>query len=345
MNENTRPLMVTIQCIAFNHEPYIRQCLDGFVMQKTNFRFEAIVHDDASTDGTAAIVREYAEKYPDIIKPIFETENLYSKGGGFGLLQKIMDAHTHGKYVAFCEGDDYWTDPLKLQKQFDRLENHLECSICFCKVNTINKDGRLQKGTIPQNNASLPEIVTLNDFMHNEFCLGHWTFHTSSFFMRREIVDKFDNNMTHVFHNFPYGDMPLLLTGLLNGDGVYIDEAMGVYRMFSGGYNSFLLAHPENAIRDEKKLIQAMHDLDEYTKMKYHDKIYCRIRRGELKIKKLSGDFRGLFERKYFPIYKMLGLKYTISTFLYTLSPRVFHYLKALYNGHFYDIQSGSSSQ
>ncbi|MEI3125979.1 MAG: glycosyltransferase family A protein [Odoribacter splanchnicus] len=81
MREN-EPLMVTILCLVYNHESYIRQCLEGFVMQKTNFRFEAIVHDDASTDGTAAIIREYAEKYPNMIKPIFETENQYSKGDG-----------------------------------------------------------------------------------------------------------------------------------------------------------------------------------------------------------------------------------------------------------------------
>ena len=115
MNKDTRPLMVTIQCLTFNHEPYIRQCLDGFVMQKTNFRFEAVVHDDASTDGTAAIVREYAEKYPDIIKPILETENQYSKGDG--ILGRIMAENRKGKYIAICEGDDYWIDPLKLQKQ------------------------------------------------------------------------------------------------------------------------------------------------------------------------------------------------------------------------------------
>lgn len=325
MNEDTRSLMVTIRCTTYNHEPYIRQCLEGFVMQKTNFRFEAIVHDDASTDGTAAIVKEYAEKYPDIIKPVFETENQYSKHDGS--LERIMDEHTHGKYVAFCEGDDYWTNPLKLQKQFDRLEKHSECSICFCKVNTINKDERVQKGTIPQNRACLPEVVTLNDFIHNEFCLGHWTFHTSSFFIRREIIDKF-NNMTHVFRNFPYGDMPLLLTSLLNGNGMYINEIMGVYRKESGGYNSFLLSHPEIAIRDQKKFIQAMYDLDEYTGMKYHNKIKCRILRGEIRIKKLSCDFIGLFDRKYLPIFKTIGIKGTLSTFLYALSPRFFHYLK-----------------
>lgn len=120
--------------MVYNHEPYLRQCLEGFVMQKTSFRFEAIVHDDASSDGSAAIIREYARKYPDIIKPIYETENQYLKRNGS--LNRIINAHMHGKYIAFCEGDDYWTDPLKLQKQVDWLEKHDEYvmshSNCLC---------------------------------------------------------------------------------------------------------------------------------------------------------------------------------------------------------------------
>ena len=121
--------MVTILCLTYNHEAYIRQCLDGFIMQKTNFHFEAIVHDDASTDNTAAIVNEYAQLYPDIIKPIIENENQYSKHDG--TIGRIMRENTRGKYVALCEGDDYWTDPYKLQLQVDFLENHSEYSMCF----------------------------------------------------------------------------------------------------------------------------------------------------------------------------------------------------------------------
>lgn len=121
--------LVTIRCLVYNHEPYLRQCLDGFVMQKTNFPFEAIVHDDASTDRSAEIIREYAEKYPDIIKPIFETENQYSKRDGS--IGRIMREHTKGKYVAICEGDDYWIDPYKLQKQVEFLEKHAEYGLTF----------------------------------------------------------------------------------------------------------------------------------------------------------------------------------------------------------------------
>lgn len=326
MNEDKRPLMVTIQCLAYNHEPYIRQCLEGFVMQKTNFRFEAIVHDDASTDGTAAIVTEYAEKYPDIIKPIFETENQYSKHDGS--LRRIMDEHTHGKYVALCEGDDYWIDSLKLQKQFDGLESHPECSICFCKVNTINKCGELRNGTIPADKTCFPTIVTLNDFMYSEFYLGRWTFHTSSFFMRNEILVKYKKLQMSVFRNFPYGDMPLLLSSLLHGNGFYINERMSTYRLLSGGYNSSLLIHPEIAIRNEEKLIQAMYDLDEYLRMEYHDKIYYRILRGEIQIKKVSCNFTGLFDKKYFPIYKRDGIKRTMSILLQALSPQMFSFFR-----------------
>ncbi len=132
--ENQQKYLVTIRCITYNHEKYLADALEGFVMQKTNFPFVAIVHDDASTDGTAAILRQYAEKYPDIIHPIYETENQYSKHDGS--IERIMDeaiAATGAKYIAICEGDDYWTDPLKLQKQVDFLESHPDYSVCFCR--------------------------------------------------------------------------------------------------------------------------------------------------------------------------------------------------------------------
>ena len=147
--------------MTYNHEPYIRQCLDGFVMQKTNFRFEAIVHDDASTDRTADIIHEYAEKYPNIIKPIFETENQYSKNDGS--LNRIMNEHTHGKYIAICEGDDYWIDPYKLQKQVDFLENNPEYGLVHGEAKvfyqTLNK---FRKSPYGSNFSSVDDIIITN---------------------------------------------------------------------------------------------------------------------------------------------------------------------------------------
>ena len=121
--------MVSICCITFKHEKYIRECLDGFIMQKTNFPFEVIVHDDASPDKTADIIREYEAKYPDIIKPIYQTENQYSQK--IKPLWKHVFPRCRGKYIAICEGDDFWCDENKLQMQYDFMEANPDYIWCM----------------------------------------------------------------------------------------------------------------------------------------------------------------------------------------------------------------------
>lgn len=214
-------LMVTIRCTVYNHEPYIRQCLEGFVMQKTNFKFEAIVHDDASTDGTATIIREYAAKYPDIIKPIYETENQYSKGDGS--LTRIMDAHTHGKYVAYCEGDDYWTDPLKLQKQIDFLESHSDYSMCFHQASICNE--------LDQSPFLDCFSIGNREYLADELFLK-WIVPTASIVYRNDItpIEQFVKP-SRILN----GDIILVLNCALHGKIRGVSETMSVYRMHSTG--------------------------------------------------------------------------------------------------------------
>lgn len=131
--------LVSICSITYNHAPYIRQCLEGFVMQKTNFPFEIIINDDCSTDGTTEIVKEYAEKYPDLIKPVFHEENQYSKG--VKVLATYVYPKAKGKYIALCEGDDYWIYPMKLQKQVDILESDDNVMLVHTGFKTINEFG------------------------------------------------------------------------------------------------------------------------------------------------------------------------------------------------------------
>lgn len=116
--------LVSISCLAFNHEKFIRKALDGFVMQETNFPFEILIHDDASTDGTAEIIQEYQSRFPELIKPIYQKENQWKKGLRGSAVHNFPRAK--GKYIALCEGDDYWTDPTKLQRQVDFLESHAD---------------------------------------------------------------------------------------------------------------------------------------------------------------------------------------------------------------------------
>lgn len=211
----TQPLMVSIRCLVYNHEPYLRQCLDGFVMQKTKFRFEAIVHDDASTDNSAAIIREYAEKYPHIIKPILETENLYSKHDGS--LKRIMDSHTRGKYIALCEGDDYWTDPNKLQKQVEYMESHPECTLCFHDVYIKVEKGREYWDVF----GKLEDReYTIND------AIKRWVVPTCSMVIRKEIFNKVPNN-----NKFRVGDNVIVYTCLTYGKIRCFAQKMGAYRL------------------------------------------------------------------------------------------------------------------
>lgn len=223
MNRENTDLLVTIQCLTYNHEPYIRKCLEGFIMQKTNFRFEAIVHDDASTDGTAEIVREYSEKYPGIIRAFFETENQYSKHNG--VIGKIIRENTHGKYIAMCEGDDFWIDPLKLQKQVDLLENNPSVSLC-CGGYITRQNGHLDKEYICHKGTTDYFQFSLNDWEN------FWYTKTLTVLYRREAFSNFLLNLdkyhysrdTHLYYNL-----------LKWGDGIYLSECLGVYNLHVGG--------------------------------------------------------------------------------------------------------------
>lgn len=258
IEKDTRPIMVSIKCIAYNHDRYIRDTLEGFVMQKTNFRFEAIVHDDASTDGTAAIIREYAEKYPDIIKPIFETENQYSKHDGS--LRRIMDEACKGKYIAFCEGDDYWIDPYKLQKQVNFLEKNLDYTMCWTDA-YVEQNGEKKAYNRYTESCKSP----IEDIIER----GGDFIPTCSILIRREAL----NNRAENANRFYCGDYPLQIWSAYVGNVYYMSEQTCVYRFLSLGSWShhFFKENREQRLKhfeNEKKMMEGLNELLEY---KYND--------------------------------------------------------------------------
>ncbi|MEG1574495.1 MAG: glycosyltransferase family 2 protein [Bacteroidales bacterium] len=218
--------LISICCLAYNHAPFIRECLNGFIMQKTTFKIEVLIHDDASTDGTADIIREYESKYPDIIKPIYQTENQYSKGNN------VVDYNFNrvkGKYVATCEGDDYWIDPLKLQKQADFLEAHPEVALC-CHHYKIY---RQNEAKFVANNY--PTLLTGNEagfFFTNNDRINEWFCSTLTVMYRSDLLSV-TSEKRKLYSSFL--DLHLFYYLLKNSCGYYMKDTMAVYRIHNGG--------------------------------------------------------------------------------------------------------------
>ena len=257
-NNDSRPIIVSIRCTAYNQEKYIRQCLDGFIMQQTNLRFEAIVHDDASTDGTADIIREYEKKYPDIIKPIYEEENQYSKHDGS--LVRIMDEHTRGVYVAICEGDDYWTEPSKLQKQYDFMESHPECSMCFHSHNNLYPNGKLG---LVEPCEKKEEYTTPDVIKFKSNVIG-----TNTVFYRYHFYKEEERPL--FWKRSPVGDLPMKLYFASKGTIGFINANMSVYRWGAeGGWTSRKTTLKQRT-KHHRAIIEMYSQYDEYTGYQYH---------------------------------------------------------------------------
>lgn len=226
----TKPL-VSISCITYNHELYIRDCLEGMLMQQCDFDFEILIHDDASTDNTQEIIKEYQEKYPDIIKPIFQTENQYSKGSrGFNATYNFP--RVAGRYIALCEGDDYWTDPLKLQKQVNYLESHPNVVLCAHEVNRVNDQGELvdsdEAVKIFDSAITLKESIKYSSLE----MLG------KSFSPLSMVFKKVNLNYSEALLFAPYGDVVLIALLSQHGSAVKLNFVGGNYRMHPGGVYS-----------------------------------------------------------------------------------------------------------
>ena len=237
----TETRVVTIQCLVYNHEPYLRQCLDGFVMQKTNFPYEAIVHDDCSTDQSAAIIREYAEKYPNIIKPIYESENQYSKKDG--RLIEIMNEHTRGRYVAFCEGDDYWTDPYKLQKQVDILEKNKNVMLVYTDYETIDYAGNK---IIRPYYEKLKKESTSGDLLP-KLILKNYPLTLTTCYRREVLLSKLYQDCELKY------DYTTTLTAAMLGDLYYLPESTGKYRMTPNG---MIVSRKEELNKDLRRILR-----------------------------------------------------------------------------------------
>jgi len=216
--------LVSVSVVTYNHKNYIAQCLDGILMQKTSFPFEIILGEDASNDGTRAICKAYAEKFPDKIRLFLRSRKDVIKINGnptgrFNMLENIKAVK--GKYIALCEGDDYWSDPLKLQKQVDFLEANTDYGICFHKISVFNQNKRmLEQDVITR---SVPETTTITELAKGNYI------HTPSVMLRN------DFKIPHWFKKSPLGDWTLYMIAIQDRKIKKLEDVMAVYRQQDNG--------------------------------------------------------------------------------------------------------------
>ena len=253
-----KSIKVTIICATYNHEDYIADALDGFLMQKVDFEYEIIVHDDASTDKTAEIVKKYEKQYPEVIKAIYQEENQYSKK--IPIMREYIFPRVRGKYIAMCEGDDYWIDPLKLQKQVDYMEQHPECSACYGSVKIIAAKTKEILGEI--------KIKESNTYLSTEECILKCLPQTSTFLVRTVVMLQKPDFM----YKTPVGDVMNLNWVAINGKVYYFSDYFSYYRSEVPGSWTMRMEKDEKMRNEHRvQMKKAFIQLDEYTNYKYHD--------------------------------------------------------------------------
>lgn len=289
-------IMVSISCVTFNHEKYIAEAIESFLMQKTNFKFEILIHDDASTDGTPRIIRDYVERYPHLIKPIFQKENLYSKNID---IDDLNTERAKGKYIALCEGDDFWTDPDKLQKQVDYMETHPDCTLCVHAAYMVHVTGKRIKPVRPHYGN---KIFTVQEIIEG----GGGLFATNSIMYPR----KLDLNKPDFYKKAPVTDYPLVIYLALSGEVFYIDKFMAVYRKgVAGSWTTTEQSSIEKIITHIKNTEIMLDNLNRFTEYKYDEAINYKKNFNQFKIMVAQERFEELKQGEFKKVYNKLKTK------------------------------------
>jgi len=291
---NIEPL-VSIICITYNHEKFIEEAIKGFLKQETDFSFEIIIQDDASTDRTAEIIREYEKKYPDRIKTIYNIENQYSKCPSSIDFPPLKASK--GKYIAYCEGDDYWIDPLKLQKQIAEMNKHPECQISFHPAIEKWEDGS-SKDKILNLHSKKNKIFTIE-----EVILGGGDFMpTASIVFNASVIPRLIS-FFEIAKETQTTDYYIQILGSEIGGALYLTDVMSVYRKCSNSWSDNFVNNSDYFNSVVFSMIETINEIDVFTNHKYTEQFENKKKNNISNILN-SLIFDIMIREKVFKIYK-----------------------------------------
>lgn len=307
-------ILVSINCITYNHEKYIADALESFLMQKTSFDFEILVGEDCSTDGTRKVVERYALQYPDKVKLITSDSNV-----GFQRNMLRLFAHSQGKYIAICEGDDFWTDSSKLQIQVDYMEGHPECSLCFHAAEKVLVD------KVPTGEIVSPYERDCVSSTEDIILRGGW-FPTASLLFPTKYIKKTPGFLK----NAPVTDYPMMMILSSKGYPYYFNKVMAAYRIGVPGSWSSVPKNDAKEIEIREKVISLLHDFDKYADYRYFATVRKKITLLESDILLQKGNLKELRTPKYQEYYHALSIKGKIQFHARYYFPRIYKTLKSI---------------
>lgn len=306
---------ITVVVMTYNHKNYIKQALDSILSQKVSVDFDILIHDDCSDDGTYQILLDYQNKCPKKIRIIRQDSRKFLSDGFNMMIFNYVVPYISSKYVAYCDGDDYWCDNLKLQKQYDFMESHPDYSMCFHCAYQLRPNNDMSSKWFVKDEGD----IGLRDLINENAGIP---VATSSLFVKSDVFKDFSDWRKA----YSVEDLPLYMTAALAGKIHRLKDVMCVYRQFSiGSWSSQNKNNVERLISHQEDLIKGITLFNEQTNHKYHDLVTNHIGGCEFRIAMLNHDYKTLFSKKNKRFIKILSKKERLSLKLQYRAPHLYN--------------------
>lgn len=307
---------LTVIVMTYNHKDYIEKAIDSILAQNTNIDYDILIHDDLSDDGTYEILLKKQKQFPNKIRIIRQDTRKFLIDGFNMMIYKYVVPHIESKYVAYCDGDDYWCDDNKLQKQFDFMKNHDDYSMCFHNAYQLKKDGDMSSKWFmdEEGDVDMPFIIDDKPGIHIA---------TSSIFLKSEVFKDFSDWRK----SYPVEDIPMYMTAALYGKIHRFKDIMCVYRQFaSGSWSSQNIDNRKRNIRHLEDMKTSIVSFDKQTNNKYHDLVIKQIESFEFRIALINDDFKTIYDKKYRRFIQRMSKKERLALIVKYRLPRIYKY-------------------
>ena len=308
-------VVLSIICLAYNHERFVSDAIEGFINQKTNYPFEVLINDDASTDGTAKIIREYEKKYPNIIKATYQTENQYKKRS----LILDMLGQAKGKYFAFCEGDDCWTDCTKVQVQLDYLEQHPDCSLCVHNSTRVTADGKPLSDIIV---TERDRVITTEECIRGrgDFCA------TNSIVGKTSLAQNVPSFLRNCGLDYTW---QIFLSA--SGSAYCFSKKMSLYRVgVSGSWSERMERNPEEYAKVFFRINNMLTESNDWSNQKYNATISDCILGNNYTIAVKTNNTSMIKSPEMKRWIKNQGVSFRLKHIMWSMFPRLYHKIRTI---------------